>query len=126
MSVALCYASSLARHVTDKGASNGSRVQARTQDECLAHGVLHRAQAFVPCGRNRDCHQVTTESTRMCVCVSRYHGSMTLSERNAAHQAFLRDDKEVMVATLAYGMAEHTHMHTHTHTHTHTQRPTTA
>ncbi len=36
--------------------------------------------------------------------VGRYHGQMSMAERRASHTNFMRDDVEVMVATLAYGM----------------------
>lgn len=35
--------------------------------------------------------------------VGRYHGKMSNDARREAHMRFLRDDYEVMVATVAYG-----------------------
>lgn len=33
-----------------------------------------------------------------------YHAKLSLGQRRDSHSAFLRDDAEVMVATVAYGM----------------------
>ncbi|GFR52324.1 hypothetical protein Agub_g14862, partial [Astrephomene gubernaculifera] len=34
----------------------------------------------------------------------RYHGKMSASERRESHAAFMRDDLDVLVASVAYGM----------------------
>lgn len=41
--------------------------------------------------------------TACLTCGRRYHGKMSVNLRRASHNAFLRDDVEVMVATVAYG-----------------------
>ncbi|KAH8741199.1 hypothetical protein FG386_000106 [Cryptosporidium ryanae] len=59
---------------------------------------------IIYCLSRNECEQVSKELNKLGISSTYYHGSMKEEKRNTAQRKWMNDEKQVMVATIAFGM----------------------
>ncbi|MCO5604621.1 hypothetical protein L7F22_058790 [Adiantum nelumboides] len=76
--------------------------------EELAQQVMKDCQSggstIIYCTTIKDVEEVTEVLVQAGVAACSYHGQMNQKDRQAAHSAFIRDELQIIVATVAFGM----------------------
>ena len=90
-------------HVFKKGEHDGRRI--RTRESIGRLCVARRGQSGIVYTLSRNAAETTAEYLRgLGVAALPYHAGMAPEERTAVQDAFIRDDIEVVCATIAFGM----------------------
>ncbi|KAK6590304.1 DEAD DEAH box helicase [Cryptosporidium xiaoi] len=72
--------------------------------DLLKSDKFSRSTCIIYCLSRNECEQVSKELNKRGISSTYYHGSMKEEKRNAAQKKWMNDEKQVMVATIAFGM----------------------
>lgn len=72
--------------------------------ELLRSPRFCRSTSIIYCLSRNECEEVSKDLNKEGISATYYHGSMKEDKRNLAQRRWMNDEKQVMVATIAFGM----------------------
>ncbi|KAH8582259.1 DEAD DEAH box helicase [Cryptosporidium sp. chipmunk genotype I] len=72
--------------------------------ELLRSPQFRRSTSIIYCLSRNECEEVSKYLNKERISATFYHGSMKEEKRNLAQRRWMNDEKQVMVATIAFGM----------------------
>lgn len=72
--------------------------------ELLRSPRFCRSTSIIYCLSRNECEEVSKDLNKEGISATFYHGSMKEEKRNLAQRRWMNDEKQVMVATIAFGM----------------------
>ncbi|KAF7456004.1 ATP-dependent DNA helicase, RecQ family protein [Cryptosporidium felis] len=86
-------------------AKNGSKQKLLKEIcEILKSPRFRNSTSIVYCLSRNECEEVSRDLNKEGISATFYHGSMKEDKRNLAQRRWMNDEKQVMVATIAFGM----------------------